>query len=67
VHVEACVHAGYDGHAPGRGQRQIPLLERLGVSRVVLEQLICYAHLCLHVLSEALAYYDPSCPSTLPS
>jgi hypothetical protein len=37
VHIEAGVHAGDHRHAPGRGQWQVPLLEGLGVNRVILE------------------------------
>src|SRR5918998_3477491 len=44
VHIETRVHAGDHRNTPGRGQRQIPLLERVGVGCVILEQLLCYAH-----------------------
>src|SRR5215204_1464795 len=44
VHVEAGVHAGHDGHAPGRWQRQVTFVEGLGVRSVVPEQLVGHAN-----------------------
>src|SRR5215216_5599818 len=55
VHVEAGVHAGDHRNSPGRRQRQGPLIEGLGVGRVILEQLLLHAHRLLHLLCEALA------------
>jgi hypothetical protein len=50
VDVQARVHAGDHGHTLSRGQREVALVERLGVSLVVVQQLVGYAHgfLSLH-------------------
>src|SRR4051794_10771778 len=44
VDVEARVHAGHHGEALGRGQRQVALVEALGVRLVVAQQLVGHAH-----------------------
>jgi hypothetical protein len=40
VRVDACVHAGEDGESLGRSPSQVALVERRGVARVVLKQLV---------------------------
>src|SRR5215212_6959275 len=44
VDVEPGIHAGDYGHALGRGQREVSLVEGLGISLVVPRQLVGYAH-----------------------